>query len=91
MHEYYVHTRYTGMFSIRGGYPQVIKSSRNLGNTFANTDINGFRSPNRPRCPQIVLNAWLVLFVTPYHVSLPINGYIHKSYTPASSSSCLFI
>ena len=67
----------------------AIKSSRTLGNTFANTDINGFRSPNRHCCPQIEERLVGVIYGT--LPRLPMNAYIRKNYTAASSSSCLHI
>ena len=67
----------------------AIKSSHTLGNTFANTDINGFQSPDRRYCPQI--EERLVGVICGTLPRLPMNVYIHKNYTAASSSSCLFI
>ena len=46
---------------------KAIKSSRTLGNTFANTDINGFWSPADTAALKSK-NTRLVLFVAPYHV-----------------------
>ena len=71
----------------------AIKSSCTLGNTFANTDINGFRSPDRHCCPQIEEHLVGVICGTRGGTlpRLPMNVYIHKNYTAALSSSCLFI
>ena len=67
----------------------AIKSSCTLGNTFANTDINGFRSPDRHCFPKI--EELLVGAICGTLPRLPMNAYIRKNYIAASSSGCLFI
>ena len=67
----------------------AITSSRTLGNTFGNTDIDGFRSPDRHCCPQI--EERLVGIICGTLPRLTMNAYIRKNYTAASLSSCLFI
>ena len=83
MQEYDVHTiyiyRYIQFVVVTR---TAIKSSCTLGNTFANTDINGFRSPDRHCCPQI--EERLVGVICGTLLRLPMNAYIHKNYTAAS-------
>ena len=89
MYGYYVHTINTGIFNSWWLPYEAIKSSRTLRNTFGNTDGNGFRSPDRGRCPQIEES--LVGNIYGTSPRLPMNAYIYKNYTAAPSSSCLFI
>ena len=83
MYEYDVHTIYTCRYSQFVVVTlTAIKSSHTLGNTFANTDINGFRSPDRHCCPQ--MEESLVGVICGILPCLPINVYIRKNYTAAS-------
>ena len=93
MHEYDVATHY-GYIQTYSQFVVVTltasKLSRTLGNTFANTDISGFRSPDQHCCPQIKERLVGAICST-LPPRLPMNAYIRKNYTAALSSSCLFI
>ena len=90
MHEYDVHTIYSYRYSQFVVVTlTAIKSSRTLDNTFANTNINGFQSLDHHCCSQI--KECLVGVIYGTLPCLPMNTYICKNYTVASSSSCLFI
>ena len=68
MHEYYVHTIYIQVYSIRGGYPKKLLNRLILLVThlvILMVMVSNLQTDDVALKPK---NAWLLLFVAPHHV-----------------------